>query len=54
VQVVVQHPADRGGPLGLGLGGAGLVGGVGAQQVVQRIPARDMLGDQVRAGEFGQ
>ena len=54
VQVVAQHLADRGSALGLAVGAAGLIRGVGTQQVVQHIPARDMLGDQVRAGEFGQ
>jgi hypothetical protein len=44
-QVVVQHPANRGSAIGLAVDAGGLIGGIGAQQVVQRIPARDMLGD---------
>ena len=54
VQVVVEHPADGGVALGLAVGVAGLLGGVGAQQVVEGVPAGDVLGDQVRAGQLAQ
>ena len=50
VQVVVEHPADGGVALRFAAGVAGLLGGVGAQQVVQGVPAGETLGDQVRAG----
>ena len=39
VQVVVEHPADGGIALRFAVGVAGLLGGVGAQQVVQGVPA---------------
>jgi hypothetical protein len=45
VQVVVEDPADSCLALGLAVGVAGLGVGVGAEQVVEGIPARDMLGD---------
>jgi len=39
VQVVVEHPVGGGVPLLLRIGGVGQVGGVGAQQVVEGVPA---------------
>ena len=45
VQVVAKEPADRGLALGFAVAVAGLVGGVGAEQVVEGIPAGSMLGD---------
>jgi hypothetical protein len=54
VQVVVEHSSDGG--IALGLVGClvGLLGGVGAQQVMEGVPARNVLGDQVRAGQLAQ
>ena len=46
--------AGRGAPVVLGVVRVGQFGGVRAQQVVQGVPARDVLGDQVRAGQLGQ
>jgi hypothetical protein len=54
VQVVVEHPADGGVAVGGAVGVAGLLGGVGAQQVMQGVPAGHVLGDQVRAGQLAQ
>ena len=54
VQVVVEHPADGLAPVGVAVGVVGLLGGVGAQQVVEGVPAGDVLGDQVRAGQLAQ
>ena len=53
-QVVVERPADRRPPGGVAVEGAGLLGGVGAQQVMEGVTAGGVLGDQVRAGQFGQ
>lgn len=39
---------------GVAVSGAGLLSGVGTQQVMDGIPAREMLGDQMGAGELGQ
>jgi len=54
VQVVVEHPADRGIAVGLANDVVGLLGCVGAQQVVEGVPAGEVLGDQVRAGQLAQ
>lgn len=54
VQVVVKGPVDGGIALGSAVLGSGLVGGIGAQQVVEGIPAGNMLDDQAAAGEFVQ
>jgi len=54
VQVVVEDPADGGVAAGLAAGVVGLLGGVGAQQVVEGVPAGDVLGDQVGAGQLAQ
>src|SRR5580692_3291004 len=51
MQVVVEHPANGLTPAGVAVGALGLLGGVGAQQVVERVPAGNVLGDQVRAGQ---
>jgi hypothetical protein len=48
---MVEHPADRGCSLGFGINSAGLRVGVAAEQVVERVPARGVLGDQVGLGE---
>jgi hypothetical protein len=45
VQVVVEHPASGSAPVGVAVGVAGLLGGVGAQQVVEGVPAGEVLGD---------
>ena len=49
VQVVVQHPVDRGSALGLAVGVAGLIGGVGAHLVAEHVPGRYALHDLLRA-----
>jgi hypothetical protein len=54
VQVVVEDPAGGLASVGVAVGVAGLLGGVSAQQVVEGVPARDMLGDQVRARQLAQ
>ena len=54
MQVVVEDPADGGVAVGLGVEVAGLVGGVGAEQVVEGVPAGCVLGDQAVAGELAQ
>jgi hypothetical protein len=38
----------------VGVVGPEQLGGVGAEQVVEAEPARDLLGEQVAAGQFGQ
>jgi hypothetical protein len=53
VQVVVECLVDGGLALVLVVEGPGLVGGVGAKQVVEGIPAGNVLGDQAVAGELG-
>ena len=48
VQVVVEESADGGALLAIVVGrGGGLLGRVGAQQVMQRIPARVVLGSRL-------
>jgi len=54
VQVVVQRPVGRGAALLVGVDGVGLVGGVGAEQVVEGVPAGGVLADQARPGQLGQ
>ena len=54
VQVLAEHTADGRPPGGLAVEEVSLLGGVGAQQIVAGIPAGDMLGDQVGAGQFRQ
>jgi hypothetical protein len=54
VQVVVEDPVDGGVALGVGVVGVGEVGGVGAQQVVEGVPAGGGLGEQVCPGQLGQ
>jgi hypothetical protein len=54
VQVVVKHPAQCPVLFFAGVVGAGLVGGVGAQQVVEGIAAGGVLGQQVSGGQFVQ
>ena len=44
MQVVVEQSADSSRPLGMAVLGAGLVGGVGTQQLVAGISAGDVLG----------
>lgn len=51
MQVVVEHPARGLAPPGVAVGVVGLLGGVGAQQIVEGVPAGDGLGGQVRAGQ---
>jgi hypothetical protein len=47
VKIVVQHPVGGGVPLVVGVGGGRLFGGVRAQQVVERVSAGGVFGDQV-------
>ena len=54
VQVVVEHPVHRRVPLPVVVVGVCLLGGVGAQQVVAGVPARDVFSEQVRPGQLGQ
>src|SRR5215813_3065916 len=54
VQVVVEDAVGGGAPLLLAVGGTGEVVGVGVQQVMERVPARDGFGEQVGVGELGQ
>ena len=54
VQVVVEDPAAGDVAVGSLSHVAGLVGGVGAQQVVEGVPARSVLGDQAITGELAQ
>ena len=51
VQVVVEHALDGGLAPGFWFVPGGLLGGVGAQQIVQAVAARDMLGGQVGHGQ---
>jgi hypothetical protein len=50
VQVVVKDSAQ--GPVGVGL--AGQLRGIGAQQVVHRVPARHRFEQEIRADDLGQ
>ena len=54
MQVVVEQSADSGRALGLTVMGAGLVGGVGAEQFVDDVPAGEVLGQDVSTGEFAE
>jgi hypothetical protein len=54
VQIEVADPAQRRFLLGGAALAPGLVGRVGAEQVVAAEPARGVLGQQVRAGQLGQ
>ena len=54
VQVVVQAAARGGGPVRRAVRGLRLLEGVGAEQVVERVPARLMLGHHVGAGQLAQ
>jgi hypothetical protein len=51
---VVQRPADGGVTLVVGVDGMGLFDGIGAEQVVEGVPAGGVFDEQVRSGEFGQ
>jgi hypothetical protein len=54
VQVVVQQSGGRGVAVLVGVEGVGEFGGVGAQQVVEDVPAGDVFGEQTRPGQLGQ
>jgi hypothetical protein len=54
VQVVVDQPADGGPALALTVMGAGLLGGVGAEQLVDGVPAGEVLAQYVGAAEFAE
>ena len=52
VQVVVEHPVDRGAAVRLRVLPLGLIDGVEAKQVVEREPAGQVLGDHMRPGQL--
>jgi hypothetical protein len=52
VQVEVDHAAQRVVPLGVAVVGVGLVGRVGAEQVVEGVPAGGAFADQVRPAQL--
>ena len=54
MQVVVEHPMRCRAPVGVGLFAVGQFGGVVAKEVMEGVPARGVLGEQVRADQFGQ
>jgi hypothetical protein len=54
VKVVIQHLLDGGVALIGSVEPVQLFGGVGAEQVVEGVPAGDVLDDQVGAGQLGQ
>src|SRR6266511_2326518 len=54
VQVVVEHPQHRLPPVGVGVKGVRLLGGVGAQQVVKGEPTGCVLIDEARGGQLGE
>jgi hypothetical protein len=54
MQVVIQDPVGGGGAVVFAVGVARLAGGVGAEQVVEGVPAGGVLGDQAVAGKFAQ
>jgi hypothetical protein len=49
---VVEHPVNGSAPVGLAFLCVGLLGSVGAEQVVQGVAAGRGFGEQVAAGEF--
>jgi hypothetical protein len=51
---MVEDAVDGSVALGAGVGGVGQPGGVGAQQVVQRISAGGVLVEQIGPHQFGQ
>ncbi len=53
VQVVVEYPAERGVPVAVGLDTVGEFGGVGAEQVVEGVPAGGVLREQPGADQLG-
>jgi hypothetical protein len=54
VQVMIEEPVQRGVARPVSLVAARQLRGVGAEQVVERVPAGSVLGDQVRPGELAQ
>ena len=54
MQVMVEHPRRRGPPLGLRVVPLGRLGRVDAEQVVEREPGRQVLGDHVGPGQLAQ
>jgi hypothetical protein len=54
VQVVVEHAMGGGVELRVGVVATGEVGRVGVQQVVQGVPVRRVLSEEVRLGQLGQ
>ena len=54
VQVVIQQAPDGILAIAGRLGAGSLLARVRAEQVVKRVPAGDVLGDQARPGELGE
>jgi hypothetical protein len=54
VQVVIQKPVHGRVAVLVEVEGVGEVLGIGAEQVVEDVPAREVFDDQVRIGQFGQ
>ena len=52
VQVMAQCPGEDVAAGGVVIAVGGQFGGVGAQQVMQGVAARGVLGDQLRCGEL--
>jgi hypothetical protein len=51
---VIEHPQGGGAALLAGVDGVRKVGGVGAQQIVEDVSARNVLDEEVRAGQVEQ
>jgi hypothetical protein len=54
VEVVVQCPVHGGVPLGVGVDEVRLFGRVGAEEVVEGVPAGGVLDDEVGPGQLGE
>lgn len=54
MQIVLVQPVHGRPALGLAVLGVRQFGGVGAEQVVEGVPAGDMLVDEVHTRELGQ
>jgi hypothetical protein len=54
LQVVVGHAVAGRTLIGVGVVDVHELGGVGAEQIVEAEPARNLLGDQVAAHQLGQ
>jgi hypothetical protein len=54
LEIVVEHPVHRHAPVRGIVDGVGLLDRVRPQQVVQDVPTRPVLGDQVDIGQVGE